>query len=270
MSIDFFPGATGPILVPSRLKGKLAAGELTVGSWICIDNSMVAEVLAGAGFEWLVIDQEHTAIDVACAKMQMIAIQARGVEVLVRVPSLDEGAIKRALDMGAQGVIVPMIKTAAEASTAVAWSYYPPRGARGVGLHRAQGYGPGFSSYVQRMNDGLVVIAQIEHADGVTNIDGILDVDGIDAIIIGPYDLSASMGFPGQFERPEMLQALKHVRGACQRKKKPFGYHSVSSDPSEALARIREGATFVAYGVDFLFMLEGAVKGLATIKGEIH
>lgn len=256
------------MLVPSRLKHKLGAGALTIGSWICFDNSMVAEVLAGAGFEWLVIDQEHTAIDVACAKMQMIAIQARGVEVLVRVPALDEGSIKRALDSGAQGVIVPMIRTAEQAATAVAWSYYPPRGSRGVGLHRAQGYGPGFSSYIQRMNEGLVVIAQIEHTEAVANIDAILEVEGIDAIVIGPYDLSASMGFPGEFQRPEVLQALERVREACGRIHKPYGYHSVSSDPAEALARINEGATFVAYGVDFLFMLESAAQGLATIKGE--
>lgn len=268
MKDDVFIAKTGPLQVPSRLKKKLAAGELTIGSWICFDNSMVAEVLAGAGFEWLVIDQEHTAIDVACAKMQMIAIQSLGAEVLVRVPALDEGAIKRALDSGAQGIIVPMVKTAADATTAVSWSYYPPRGTRGVGLHRAQGYGPGFASYIERMNEGLVVIAQIEHADAVANIEAILDVEGIDAIIIGPYDLSASMGFPGEFQRPQMLEALERVRNACHRKKKPYGYHSVSSDPAEAMARIREGATFVAYGVDFLFMLETATKGLAKIRKE--
>jgi 2-dehydro-3-deoxyglucarate aldolase len=253
-------------VVPSRLKQKLAAGELTIGSWICIDSAMVAEVLAGAGFEWLVIDQEHTAIEIACAKMQIMAIQSRGVEVLVRVPALEESAIKRALDCGAQGVIVPMINSATDAATAVALSYYPPRGRRGVGLHRAQGYGPGFAAYLDRLAEGLVVIAQIEHIEAVREIDAILDVDGIDGIIVGPYDLSASMGHPGDFKHPELLDALGRVRDACRRRKKPYGFHSVSSDPAEALARVAEGATFIAYGVDFLFLLESASRGLERLK----
>jgi len=227
---------------------------------------MVAEVLAGAGFEWLVIDQEHTAIDIACAKMQMIAIQARGVEALVRVPALEESWIKRALDCGAQGIIVPMINSAADAARAVAWSYYPPKGRRGVGLHRAQGYGPGFSDYVKRLDEGIVVIAQIEHVDGVRKIDEILGVEGIDGIMIGPYDLSASMGYAGDFKRPQLIEALANVSKSCRMRKKPYGFHSVSFDPAQAIAAIDEGATFVAYGVDFLFLLETAEKGLQRIK----
>ena len=261
-----YPCPTGPVAVPSRLKKKLADNTLTVGSWICIDSPMVAEVLAGAGFEWIVIDEEHTAIEIACAKQQMLAIQSRGVEVLVRVPSLDEAAIKRALDCGAQGVIVPMIMNASQAEAAVALSYYPPRGRRGVGLHRAQGYGPGFDDYVQRLDDGIVVIAQIEHVDAVRNIDSILSVEGIDGIIIGPYDLSASLGCPGDFHRPELVAALATVSAACRRLRKPYGFHCVSSDPAATMARITEGATFVAYGVDFLFLLESATKGLALIR----
>lgn len=266
MNDSVFPWPTGPAAVPSRLKQKLAARELTVGSWICIDSPMVAEVLAGAGFEWLVIDQEHTVIDSACAKLQMLAIQSRGVEVLVRVPGLDESAIKRALDCGAQGIIVPMIRNVTEAAAAVAFAYYPPRGKRGVGLHRAQGYGPGFAPYVKRLAEGLVVIAQIEHVDAVRNIGEILDVEGIDGVIIGPYDLSASMGHPGEFARPEFIDALARVRDACRHRKKPYGFHSVSSDAADAIRRLSEGATFLAYGVDFLFLLEGATKGLERIK----
>ncbi len=158
-----------------------------------------------------------------------------------------------------------MINSAADAEKAVAFSYYPPRGRRGVGLHRAQGYGPGFASYLKRLDSGLVVIAQVEHVDAVTRIDEILGVDGIDAIIIGPYDLSASMGHPGDFGRPEMTEALSAVSEACRRRKKPYGFHAVSSDPAEAMRRIGEGATFVAYGVDFLFLLESAKRGLESL-----
>lgn len=266
MSDRSYPFATGPVSIPSRLKRKLAMNELTVGSWVCIDSAMVAEVLAGAGFDWLVIDQEHTAIEIACAKMQTLATQARGVEVLVRVPALEESAIKRALDCGAQGVIVPMINSASDAAQAVAWSYYPPRGRRGVGLHRAQGYGPGFSSYLSRLDEGLVVIAQIEHVDAVRDIEQIIAVDGIDAIIIGPYDLSASMGYPGDFERPEFVEAIQKVADVCRAKKKAYGFHSVTSDPAPVISRVRQGATFMAYGVDFLFLLEAARNGLEHIK----
>lgn len=261
-----YPQPTGPLATPSRLKKKLAACELTIGSWIATDSVMVAEVLAGAGFEWLVIDQEHTAIDVGCAKMQTIAAQARGVEVLVRVPALDETSIKRALDCGAQGVIVPMISSAEQARRAVSLSYYPPRGRRGVGLHRAQGYGPFLAQYVERLADGLVVIVQIEHIDAVQEIDAILAVDGVDGIMIGPYDLSASMGHPGDFTRPLLAQALGTVSAACRKARKPYGFHCVSSNPADALARISEGATLVAYGVDFLFLLESATAGLQTIR----
>ena len=211
------------------LKQKLKNNELTIGSWITIGHPNVVEIMSTAGFEWLCIDMEHTSIDLNTAHVLINTIQSNNMKSLVRVAKNEEVIIKKVLDMGADGIIVPMIKNKDEAKRAVDYAKYPPVGKRGVGLYRAQNYGIGFEEYKKWVNEELVIIAQIEHIEAVENIYEILEVDGIDGTIIGPYDLSGSMGIPGDYDKEEVKEAIKKVELACKKYNKPFGYHVIES-----------------------------------------
>ena len=248
------------------LKNKLKNNQLTIGSWITIGNSSVVEIMATAGFEWLCIDMEHTSIDLATAKMLITTIQANNMKALIRVSKNEEVAIKKVMDMGADGVVIPMVKTKEEAQMAVDFVKYPPTGKRGVGLYRAQGYGTKFNEYKKWVEEESVIIAQIEHIDAVENIEEIITVDGIDGTIIGPYDLSGSMGVPGDYYRDDVQNAILKVKTACKKHNKPYGFHVIESNPKNLQNRIDEGCTFLAYSVDFLFLGDMARNGMKKIK----
>ena len=160
---------------------------------------------------------------------------------LVRVGANDPLLIKRAMDAGAHGVIVPMVNSREDAQRAVKAVKYPPKGTRGVGLSRAQGYGASFHEYKKWLEAESVVIAQIEHIDGVNNLDEIAGVEGIDAILVGPYDLSGSLGVPGDFDDERMHQALGKIQKFTANKNISLGYHVVSSDPKLVNQKVKEG-----------------------------
>ena len=160
------------------LKEKLKNNQLTIGSWITIAHSAIVEIMATANFEWLCIDMEHTSIDLSDAQMLIITIQANGMKALVRVAKNEEVIIKKVLDMGANGVIVPMINSGEDAKKAVNYVKYPPRGTRGVGLYRAQRYGTSFNEYKKWIDEEVVIIAQIEHIGGINNLKEINNIDG--------------------------------------------------------------------------------------------
>lgn len=250
------------------LKQKLKNNELTIGSWIMIGNPMSVEVMALAGFEWLVVDIEHTSIDLTTTENLIRTIQASGIKALVRVSKNEEVIIKRILDMGADGIIVPMVCSQEDALQAVEYAKYPPLGKRGVGLYRASGYGTKFEEYKKWVNEELVIIAQIEHIDAVNNIDAILEVEGIDGTIIGPYDLSGSMGYPGEFERDDVKVAVQKVLDRCKAKNIPSGFHVVDTDPQKLQVKIDQGCTFLAYGIDYFFMRDAAMNGMNTLRKE--
>jgi 2-dehydro-3-deoxyglucarate aldolase len=239
-----------------NLKAKLAQKDLTIGSWLSWGFSPITEVMAKAGFEWLVIDLEHTAIDYAEAHQLIQTIDLAGCVPLVRVGNNDPLIIKRVLDSGAEGIIVPMVNTADEAKRAVDAAYYPPRGTRGVGLSRAQGYGLAFDDYRKRALERTIVIVQIEHILGVKNLEAILSVDGVDGFIVGPYDLSGSLNEPGNFDHPDVLKALHRVQKVMRMADKPGGYHVVHTNHDELLNRISEGYRFIAYGDDMVMFAQ--------------
>jgi 2-dehydro-3-deoxyglucarate aldolase len=253
----------------SILKNKLRNNELSVGSWISIAHPDVVEVMATAGFEWLVVDMEHTATDINTAKNLIATIKAKGMQPLVRVGANDELLIKRVLDSGAEGIIVPMIKNKEEAKQAVDFVKYPPYGKRGVGLYRAQNYGTSFPEYKDWNQKNSVVIAQIEHFEAVKNIDEILLTEGIDGIMVGPYDLSASMGYPGDYHRDDVKEALEKVREACLRLNKPFGFHVIESDSDALKQRIDQGCTFLAFSIDFFFLGDKAREEMKKLKSNL-
>lgn len=250
----------------SVLKEKLQKNELSLGSWLTIPHQSVIEIMATAGFEWLTIDIEHAAIGIESVMNLIGHIQGNGMQALVRVSKNEEVVIKRILDAGADGVIVPMIKNKKEAQEAVDFVKYPPLGKRGVGLNRAQKYGTAFQSYQSWVKDQVVVIAQIEHIEAVNNLEGILNTPGIDGIIVGPYDLSASMGYPGEYDRPDVKEALARIDEITLRLKKPLGFHIVDSDYRKVKEKIEKGYTFLAYSLDFFFLGDKAREGMDLLK----
>ena len=242
---------------------------MTLGSWLTIPHQSVVEIMATAGFEWLTLDLEHAAIDISQAMNMIALIQGKGMKALVRVSKNEEVIIKRMLDAGADGVIIPTVKNAEEARQAVEFVKYPPIGKRGVGLNRAQNYGVGFEEYKEWLNDECVIIVQIEHIDSVHNLESILNVEGIDGIIVGPYDLSASMGMPGNYEHPDVLEALKKVEEITLRMKKPLGFHVIHSDHKKTLDKYNVGYKFLAFSIDFFFLGDKAREEMALLKEAI-
>lgn len=244
------------------LKSKLQRLELTVGSWLSIGNPTTAEIMSRAGFEWLVVDLEHTAIsiDVACEMIRIIDLC--GVTPLVRLTSNDANQIKRVMDAGARGILVPMVCRTEDAARAVAATRYAPKGTRGVGLARAQGYGATFADYLAWQSDGPVVIVQIEHISAVDQLDEILSVPGLDGLIIGPYDLSCSMGIPGRFEDPDFLNVMDRIRSTAKTRAFPAGLHIVEPDPAKMQKAVSEGYTFIAYSVDMRMLDVSARAGV--------
>lgn len=253
----------------SPLKEKLNKLELTLGSWLTIPHQAVIEILGTAGFEWLVIDMEHSPISIETAVNLIGHIQANGMQALVRVSKNEEVIIKQVLDAGADGVVIPMIKNKEEAQQAVNYVKYPPTGKRGVGLNRAQHYGISFDSYKEWNKNQAVIIAQIEHIDAVNNLEEILKVDGIDGTIVGPYDLSASMGYPGEYDREDVKEALKKVDEITLRLKKPLGFHVIYSDHSKTVEKIDKGYTFLAFSLDFFFLGDKARDEMKLLKSKI-
>ncbi len=248
---------------------RIRSGKPTIGSWLTIGHSAVAEILAQAGFDWLGIDMEHTTVDWSDMQSMMQAMDACGVVPLVRVTSNNPDSIKRAMDAGAAGVIVPMVNSTEDARRAVASVKYPPLGKRGVGLARANDYGMAFDQYKKENNKNSLVIIQIEHVDALDEIEEIFSVPGVDAYMVGPYDLSGSLGHPGEFSHPLMKKALTQIRQAGKKMKVPAGFHIVHPDPKAVSQRLREGFSFIAYGVDMIFLATSARDGLKQIKKSV-
>jgi 2-dehydro-3-deoxyglucarate aldolase/4-hydroxy-2-oxoheptanedioate aldolase len=184
---------------------------------------------------------------------------------VIRVPTGEEGPIKKALDIGADGIIVPMVNSARAAEKVVQLCKYPPVGRRGVGYARAHGYGRTFESYMDRANDTVAVIVQAEHIEAVENIDEIVDVPGVDAVLVGPYDLSASMGKTGQVTDPEVLEAIAQVRTACESAQMSLGIFAGSADAAQPF--VQQGYTLIAAGTDALFLINAADNLMASLGG---
>lgn len=236
------------------LKKRLQDRELTIGSWVTIGDPIVAEIMANAGFDWLTIDMEHSVISFEAAQNLIRCIDLCGVAPLVRVGHNDPTIIKRVMDAGARGVIVPMVNSRSEAIKAVQAVKYPPEGTRGVGLARAQSYGFGFEEYKKRNTDESIVIVQIEHIKAVENLTEIMSVEGVDGFIIGPYDLSGSLGVPGEFDNPKVTDALEHVLSISKYKNYLCGFHVVQPELELLEQKTALGYKFIAYGLDTIFL----------------
>ena len=195
---------------------RLLEGRPLIGALLQIPLPEVAELFAEAGYDWLFIDLEHSPMD-ARAALNLLTAVDKQVPCVVRVPWNDEVSIKKALDIGATGIIVPLVNNAEDARQAVARCKYPPLGARSVGITRAQRFDLDFERYMREANDDIAVIVQIEHVEAARNIDAILEVPGVDGVFVGPFDLSGSMGKPGRINDPEVQQAIQTIIRACEK-----------------------------------------------------
>ena len=249
-----------------RLKQKLHNKQITIGSWITLAHPAIAEIMAKAGFDWLAVDMEHSVITIREAEELIRVIDLSGVVPLVRLSANDPVQIRRVMDAGAYGVIVPMVNSVAEAEQAVSAVRYSPEGRRGVGLARAQGYGSAFESYLEWVNKNAVVIVQVEHIDAVSNLEEILSVDGVDGFIVGPYDLSGSLGAPGEFLHPLMKETMERIISVGAASGKAPGIHVIEPNPDELKNRIEQGYRFIAYSLDIRMLDCSCRNGLNTIR----
>jgi 2-keto-3-deoxy-L-rhamnonate aldolase RhmA len=228
--------------------------KLSLGSWITLNNPSIAEIMSDAGFDWLCVDMEHSVTDYAEAQQLILAIQSKGLKAFVRVGENNTRIIKRVLDAGADGIIVPSVNSAAEAQKAVDSVKYPPFGKRGVGLSRAQSYGFGFESYRDIASKEIKLIVQIEHINAIIELDAILQTVGVDGTFIGPYDLSGSMGKPGNWDDRDVKQALLVYEETVKKYDKWVGYHVIQPDFNLVNEKIKKGYNFIAFSLDVLFL----------------
>lgn len=251
---------------PNRVKQKLRAGEPAIGTFMALGSTLAAEQLAHLGFDWLVIDQEHGAIDATLTQSLLQAVSTTDTVPLIRVPWNRGEWIKRALDAGAYGVIVPMVNSREEAEAAVRATRYPPLGSRSIGGSRTRLYGG--PDYVEKANDEILLVVQIEHIKAVENAREILSVPGIDAYFVGPTDLCASMGLPNTWDPdfPEFWAALKKVQKVARELGVPGGIHS---SPARAAAMIERGYRFVAIGFDISYMVASATAAIQAVRAKV-
>ena len=248
-----------------KIREKLGSGGCSIGSWMQIPNSSVAEIMGHAGYDWIAIDMEHGAISVHQLPDIFRALELGATLPLVRVARGHSKDCKLALDAGAGGVIVPMIDSAEQLENVIGATRWPPAGRRGVAFSRANLFGKKFGAYAEESQQPLL-IAMIESFNALKNIDSILKVDGLDAILIGPYDLSCSMGIPGQFENDKFIEVMEHIRDTGQRLNCPAGLHIVEPDVEKLEESVIEGYIFIAYSVDSRMLDVAAREGINKFK----
>jgi len=246
-----------------NLKTRLRGDEPLIGSLVTMPSLDVAEIMARVGFDYLWIETEHAPMGFVDAQALVQAVGGR-CPCLVRIPDKCEVWVKKALDIGCDGIVVPQIRSAAEARQIVQWSLYPPDGQRSVGVSRAHGYGMAFRAYVSTVNDELVIVIQAEHVEAVQNIESIAAVPGIDAVLIGPFDLSGSLGVLGETSHPKVLEAIERVRLGCQAAGVPVGIFA--SDVAMARACIEKGFSLIALSMDAVFLWQSAQAALEEVR----
>ena len=242
-----------------KLKKKLLAGEIQIGCWLNLGSPVVAEIVALAGYDWALVDMEHGAGDFAAAVPEIVACERHGASPIVRVACGDPARIKRALDIGPVGLMIPLVNSAEDAARAVQAMRYPPEGIRGVAsVTRAARFSTNFKDYFARANHDLLMVAQIETRQAVGNIEDIAAVEGVDVIFVGPLDLTANFGKPYDLEAPDVRDALARIESAAKNAGKILG--TVSADPDQARAFIEKGYRFVAVHTDGGMLAKAALE----------
>jgi 2-keto-3-deoxy-L-rhamnonate aldolase RhmA len=241
---------------------RLRSGERLVAPLLTLNSPVVTELMAAIGFDWLFIDAEHAPLEPF--QMQALLQGAGATPCVIRLPVGDEVPIKKALDIGAAGIIAPQVNSVDHVRRIVQAAKYAPVGQRGLGIARAHGYGLKVREYLQSANDDTAVIIQAEHRDAVEHIREIVRVEGVDGVLIGPYDLSASLGRPGAVDHPEITQAIERVRTACVEVGLPIGIFGLTAEAVQPY--IERGFTMIVVGVDTVLLANGAAAVLNAVR----
>jgi 2-dehydro-3-deoxyglucarate aldolase len=246
--------------VTNKIKQALKENRVCLGGWTLSGSVVIAEILAQTGFDWVCIDAEHSPVSKETIQNMIIAIERHRAEPVVRIGLNIETEFKKFLDAGARGILVPMIKSSSDVEKAISFCKYAPAGNRSFALPRAAGYGKYAEQYFKSANQSIFLGIMIEHIQAVENLDSILAYNQIDAVFVGPYDLSGSLGKPGQFDDREFKQALEHIYHKASQHNIPTGIHEVTPTRDKILNHIKNGLRLIACGLDTLFVLENAEK----------
>ncbi len=247
------------------VREKLNAGEPTVGALMGLGSPNVAELLAHAGYDWLAVETEHNALDYAEIEHMLMAMNGTETIPIVRLPSDDAIGIQRALDIGAMGVLVPMIKTAEQARAIVSATRYPAEGTRGFGPMRASHYAMDYEDYLTRSNDNILVALMLETKEAIEDLDAITSVPGVDALYMGLWDLSLSYGLnPLRMPFPELDAAIDRALDVGRKNNVAIGIGT--GTPTELRRRLDQGFRFMVYGTDYLLLSGAAQQGIAAFR----
>jgi 2-keto-3-deoxy-L-rhamnonate aldolase RhmA len=253
------------MIVKQDLKKRIQAGEVVHGCWVNLASTLSTEVVARAGFDWILIDLEHGAGDVAMATQQMQVASGLPVTTLVRTEELTRPNLQRILDGGANGIMFPRIDSVRDAEFAVQTMYYPPRGVRGMARQmRATAFGMYADDYLANIEKSMVTIVQIETVEGLDSVEGIAAVPGVDVLFVGPSDLTVSMGIFRQFQHEKYQKAISDVAAACKKHGKSAGV--LLQDASEYEMYYKLGYRFLACGSDGSFISKAAIDMAKKLK----
>jgi 2-dehydro-3-deoxyglucarate aldolase len=250
----------------NKLKQALRNREKLFAAWVSYGHPSITETFAKAGFDFIAIDMEHSTINQAEAQRIIAACQAEGVPCLPRPVSHSNDHIKPLLESGADGMLIQMVNNASEVKNLIDDLKYPPIGKRSYGVSRAQGYGFDFHDYIENWNNTSSFIVQIESIEAVNNINEILLFDEIDAVMIGPYDISGSLGVPGQLDHPKVIEASKKVIEACEKFGKSCGTQLNDPNPKNIQSLFDMGYTFAILGSDLFILWKWAEQMKEIIK----
>lgn len=251
-----------------EFKQKLRQRKPVFGAWTSLGHPSITEIFSRIGVDFVGVDIEHSTISQEQTQRIITAAQVNGTLCFPRVATHNQEMIKRLLDSGADGLMIPMVSLPEEAEKLISWCKYPPEGSRSFGVARAQGYGFDFDEYVSTWNDSSSLIMQIETVEGVENIDQILDFEQIDGVMIGPYDISGSLGIPGQLDHPKVNQAAMRVVDSCRKHNKACGTHIVDPDIKVIEDKFKLGYTFVVLASD-IFLLWKWSERMRNITNQI-
>ncbi len=248
-----------------ELKDTWKTGKPSFGAWITLADPAVCAIMSNLGFDWLYIDAEHNPFNPEALRTILVTLRERGTPAIVRVRAVDEALVKPLLDWGAEGIMFPFIRTANDARRAVAACRYPPDGIRGFNPREASNYYKDLTPYLQTANDRIIVILQLEHADAIANLDDIIAVPGVDALMIGPADLSFSLGVPLQRQHPKMQAAIDLAIEKCRAAGMPLGMTWEDTDQGY-LDYCARGITFVSPYADTDFLMMAGIRWLDTMR----
>jgi 2-keto-3-deoxy-L-rhamnonate aldolase RhmA len=253
-------------MAANKLRARLRAGQTSYGLWVTLESPTVSEIAAALGVDWLCVDMEHGHQDFREAAEHLRAVRGSDTSVVVRVPEVTRDYVKRALDVGAHGVLLPLVKTAEDVARGLGFGRYPPAGERGVGGERAVQWGLGFNEYLASANEETLIIPIIERYEAVDNIDAILAVPGLEAIFFGPSDLSTSYGYLGQWEGPGVADKILMVREKAAAR--GIGAGLMAQSVENAVMRRDQGFALVALGADTSMLIRALTQGLEAVRGK--